>query len=287
MATPHTADLRLDPDDMRFGAPRPGRLGPIFLGALAGLAALAGYVWWSQQPHDPASARVTVAPAPPAEKPAAAVEPQYPDPVAPNLAPLTARDVAAAVSEFVGRSGFVQTEEFAHRFAATVDNLARAHAAPMKWPVTTTPGRFTVQAAADGEGQVIAPANAQRYAPFVAFATSLDSAAAAGLYARMYPLLQQSYRELGYPGRSFHNRLIAVIDNLLAAPEPSGPVHVRLTEVKGPVASTRPWVRYEFEDERLEQLAAGQKMLVRMGPENERRLKTKLREIRTELVKPR
>jgi hypothetical protein len=286
MATPHTADLRLDPDEMRFGAPR-RRLGPIFLGVLAGLAALAGYVWWSQQPQDAGPATVAVAPPPAAEKPAAAVEQQYPDPVAPNLAPLAAREVPGAVSEFVGRSAFVQTEEFAHRVAATVDNLARAHAAPLKWPVSTTPGRFTVQAAADGEGQVISPANAQRYAPFVAFVTSLDSAGAVQLYARMYPLLQQSYRELGYPGQSFHNRLIAVIDNLLAAPEPTGPVHVRLTEVKGPVASTRPWVRYEFEDSRLEQLTAGQKMLVRMGPENERKLKTKLREIRSELVKPR
>ena len=286
MARPHTADLRLDPDETRLRAPRKGSAWPLVIGLLVGLGAIAGYVWWSQQPTEAPAARATAAP-PAAEQPKVAdVEEHYPDPVAGPLPPLKAGEVPAAVSQFTGRSGLVQTDEFAHRFAATVDNLGRQHAPPLKWPVSTTSGRFTVQAAPDGKGQVIAPENAQRYAPFVAFATSLDSAGAAQLYARMYPLLQQSYRELGFPGKSFHDRVIAVIDQLLATPDPTHPVRVRLTEVKGPVASTHPWVRYEFEDPRLEKLTAGQKILVRVGPENERKLKQKLAELRTHLVRP-
>jgi hypothetical protein len=53
------------------------------------------------------------------------------------------------------------------------------------------------------------------------------------------------------------------------------------------VASTRPWVRYQYVDPQLESLAAGQKILLRMGPDNERRLKQKLRELRRELMAPR
>lgn len=288
MATPRTADLHLDPDETRMRAPRKGSSGPLVLGLLVGLGAVAGYVWWSQlQPEAPPAPRVTQAPPAPEQPKVADVEEHFPEPVAGPLPPLAAGEVPAAVAQFAGRSGLVQTEEFAHRFAATVDNLGRSHAPPLKWPVAVTPGRFTVQPAADGNGQVIAPENAQRYAPFVSFATSLDSTAAVQLYGRMYPLLQQSYRELGFPGKSFHDRLVVVIDQLLATPEPAQPVRVQLTEVKGPVESTRPWVRYEFADPKLEQLTAGQKILIRMGPENERRLKAKLREVRAELVKPR
>ena len=72
----------------------------------------------------------------------------------------------------------------------------------------------------------------------------------------------------------------------LQAPEPAGPVQIKLTEVKGDMKGEmeRPWVRYEFVDPQLESLSAGQKMLVRMGPVNERRLKAKLTEFRRQVA---
>ena len=65
---------------------------------------------------------------------------------------------------------------------------------------------------------------------------------------------------------------MAVIDNLLAAPEEDGPV-----------ALEQPKVLYQFADPGLAQLSAGQKIMVRMGVENERRVKARLRALR-ELV---
>jgi hypothetical protein len=65
----------------------------------------------------------------------------------------------------------------------------------------------------------------------------------------------------------------------------SYPVKLQLTEVKGPIPSVRPWTRYQFADPKLEALAAGQKILLRVGPVNERRLKAKLAEIRQQLTK--
>ncbi len=53
-----------------------------------------------------------------------------------------------------------------------------------------------------------------------------------------------------------------------------------VTEVKGPIPSTRPWARYEFVDPRLEGLAAGQKIVLRIGPEHATRLKAWLRALR-------
>ena len=120
----------------------------------------------------------------------------------------------------------------------------------------------------------IAPENAARYTPFVRVIEHVDAKKAAALYTRFYPLFQQAYEELGYPGRYFNDRLIETIDNLLAAPEPDGPI-----------ALTVPHVLYEYRDPDLESRSAGQKALMRVGRDNERRLKAKLRELRQEIVK--
>ena len=72
-----------------------------------------------------------------------------------------------------------------------------------------------------GESQFISEGNSLRYEPFVAFVAAVDSARAVDLYRRMYPLLNQAYRELGFRGRSLNDRVFEVIDLLLATPEPS------------------------------------------------------------------
>ena len=111
--------------------------------------------------------------------------------------------------------------------------------------------------------------NAKRYAPFLSpFVASVEPGAAA-LYRRFYPLFQQAYAELATQGH-FNDRLVGVIDHLMAAPEPAQPPAVHLVEVKGEVPSTRPWVRAEYADESLEvALSAGQKIMVRVGLDNE------------------
>jgi hypothetical protein len=172
---------------------------------------------------------------------------------------------AAAIS-FLHPGGFVR------RAVATVDNLPRKHAPARLWPVVATPGRFTVKG------------NDNRYAPFVRFAESIDIPRAVALYARFYPLFQQAYEELGYPGGYFNDRLVAVIDHLLKTPEPVRPPAVRLTEVRGAMALEHPWLHYEFADPALQSLSAGQKILLRMGPDNERRMKALLAELRRQVA---
>jgi len=88
-------------------------------------------------------------------------------------------------------------------------------------------------------------------------------------YFKYYPLFQQAYQELGYPKQHFNDRLIAVIDHLLEAPE-----------LKAPVALLRPKVLYLYADPDLEKRSAGQKILMRMGAENALRVKSKLKAIR-------
>jgi hypothetical protein len=104
----------------------------------------------------------------------------------------------------------------------------------------------------------------------------MTSRALVSRYVEMYPLFQQAYAELGYPNRNFNDRLVEAIDDLLAAPELSAPAELE-----------QPKVLYQFADPELEQRSAGQKVMMRMGADNARRVKAKLREIRRELVSPR
>lgn len=254
--------------------------------------ALAAGGWWYRSSSLPAPApelqslpaAAPTAPVAAASAPAAAV-PAAPMPE-PKVAeaPLDEHGVAGALSALFGAEGMklLIGDDFVHRFVVTVDNLGREHAPPRLWPVPPTPGRFQV---VERDGRLYAePDNAARYTPLVLLAEQIDPKAAVALYGRMLPLLQPAYEELGYPGQRFHTRLVAVIDQLLAAPEAPELIPLTLVEVKGEVPSERPWLRYEFADPKFGAASAGQKIMLRVGAVNQRRLKAKLRALRAELV---
>jgi len=263
----------------------------------------AGYFGWQHFKPRPAPVPVVapvaqmpeVAPVPlPPEAPAI----QHPiDPPAADTAggpaPLPAlaesdQQVGDLLTELLTRKNvlaFLQLDGFVRRAVATADNLAREQAPSRVWPVNPTPERFTVQRGSDGV-DTIHPDNQRRYTPMVQMLESVDTAQAVALYRRLYPLFQQAYEELGFPGRYFNDRLVQVLDHLIATPVPSAPLAVTLVNVKGEVPSTRPWVRYEFADPALESLSAGRKMLLRIGPENQQRLQAKLRDIRQRIARP-
>ncbi len=262
-----------------------------------------GYLAWNHfKPTPeaaPASAPVPSAALPATPLPAAPAEPAIQHPVEPvaeagaEVQPMPALAdadayVRDALSGLLGRDqvlSWLLTEGFVRRAVATVDNLPRELAPVMVWPVKPTQGRFATLKGADGTSETIHADNAARYTPFVRFVDAIDSAQAVALYRRLYPLFQQAYEELGFPGRYFNDRLVQVLDHLIATPVQPGPLALKLVEVKGPVPSTRPWVRYEFADPALESLSAGQKMLLRTGADNHQRLRTKLVDLRARVAR--
>lgn len=255
-------------------------------GVLAGIA-----YWYTEQgrlatPRERAPAAPPVASQAPAPAAApAASEPAIRHPVDEAAHPVGPPDIVGGLNNLLGRQAvarFLLTDDFPRRLVATVDNLGRRHAPAALWPVAPTPGRFTVNEA--GTQAAIAADNSSRYTPLVLLVEGTDVHRAVELYRGMYPLLQNAYQDLGFPRRYFNDRLIEVIDLLLATPEPQQTPSVRLLEVRGPHPSARPWVHYEFTDPELESLAAGQKILIRVGLDNERRLKAKLRDFRQALT---
>lgn len=167
---------------------------------------------------------------------------------------------------------YFHAEGIVRRIVATVDNLPRGRIARRIMIAKPAPGSFLVQQ--EGVKTVVAAANAERYARYVALLESIDVDRAVALYRRLYPLFQRAYEELGYPKSNFNDRLIEVIDDLLAAPD-----------ARGPIELMQPKVLYEFQDPMLESMSAGQKILLRIGADNEARVKAKIREARRALTK--
>ena len=248
---------------------------------LAAIIALAvgGYLVWRASSESPPPA--TPAPASAKAEPKAAVEPpriEHPVAVTPPPAPLPGLGesdslIGGALARIFGKAAFEQLfipQDLVRHIVATVDNLPRQHVAQRLLPLKAVPG--PLQTTGKDASLLLAADNAARYAPYVRAFESVDSKKLATAYAQFYPLFQLSYAELGYPTRYFNDRLFEAIDNMLAAPD-----------VTGPLALTQPKVLFEFADPALQELSAGQKMLVRMGPDNAARVKAKLRELRKTL----
>jgi len=242
------------------------------------LGAVYYYKYRSSVPEVPV---VKEAPKPPVEAPQAATEPAVRNPIpessdAKPLPPLKASDpdVRQSLVDVFGAKAvtqFLVPENIVRHIVVTVDNLPRRKVAIELRPIKPTPG--TTATASQGDITTIASANFERYAPFIKVVQNTDTKTLTSVYFRLYPLFQQSYEDLGYPGQYFNDRLVEVIDDMLKAPD-----------VQGPIELTQPRVFYEYADPKLEGLSAGQKLLLRMGPANEAVMKAKLREFRKAIV---
>ena len=272
--------------------------------AIIAVGAVLAVLWWSMAKQTPRLTGPTVvlpmtemaesansgsdmaAPSPVPSAPAASPAELQPVDIPVAALPLAADQIGSALTSFLGTKAaltFFQLDDFARKFVATVDNLGRTHAPPVAWPISPTEGRFTVQS---HEGATIVSSdNGLRYTPLVLLLESINISQAVDLYVRMYPVLQKTYGELGFPNRQFNDRLLQVIDHLLATPRAPQEMAVQLTEVKGPIPSLRPWVRYEFANPALEALSSGQKIMLRVGSVNQNRLKARLSAVRQEIIK--
>lgn len=248
---------------------------PALIGVLI-LGSAAAWYWWPHLAPTPTPPPLVTAPPLPEAEPAIA----HPLPTAadsgPALPALKDGDPVflAAIGQFPGGDALralLQPETLIRHIVATVDNLPRPRLAAEMRPVHSTPGTFLT--IGDEQQGTLDDRNAARYATAIAALRALDMRAVNGLYQHYYPLFQRAYEDLGYPHAYFNDRLVAVIDHLLATPQP--PV---------PLALVRPKVFWEFADPELEARSAGQKLLLRMGRENDAVVRTRLRELRALIV---
>lgn len=252
-------------------------------------------IWWSAGIVIAAAIAIGVyyryyspVPATPAEHPAAAPQPAPPPapaiqhpipPAAEQQAPLPPLDQSDPVvrESLIGLLGkpavvkFLVPHEIIRDIVVTVDNLPRKKVAAELRPLQPTAGDTAVDA--QGAQTMLSEQNYARYAPLMNVVSSVDPKALAAVYFRLYPLFQQAYENLGYPGKYFNDRMVQAIDSLLATPDAQGPIEL-----------VRPKVFYQFADPKLEALPAGQKLLIRMGPQNAGVIKAKLQQFRAAIT---
>ena len=249
----------------------------IVAAAVVVVAGLGAAYYFHSRNTLPDAAPVVVQPAP-SESAEPPIEHPVPRSLSPPAGPLPALSdsdpaMKDALAGVLGNDGmqYLVPESVVRHLVVTVDNLARQKVPVSKRPTAAVSGSFLAQG--DELNATIDPANFARYDPMVSVVRKLDMKQVGDVYLRFYPLFQNAYRDLGYPNGYFNDRLVKVIDSLLATPQPAGPIEL-----------TRPNVMYTFADPTLEALPAGQKLLLRMGPDNAAAVKAKLEELRAVVV---
>ena len=159
------------------------------------------------------------------------------------------------------------------KVVATIDNLPRSQVAERIRPAGAPAGEFRALDGDDEESFVLGPENFQRYDRVADWLAGADRERVFETYRRFYPLLQEAYVGLGYPDGYFNDRAVEVIDHLLAAPQPEPPIRL-----------LRPHVLYEFADPEIESLSAGQKLMIRIGPQNAEKVRRFLADLRSAIV---
>lgn len=194
---------------------------------------------------------------------------------APEPEPLDISDTAVkAALETIASSPMLSrlmvNDGLLQRFVVTTTNLADDDMAPNHRLLTPPDQEFRVYTQADREW--IDAASYKRYTPYVDVLESMSNDDLIELYTTYLDEIQVKYAEIGDPDQSFTEVMITAIDTLLDTPE-----------VKMPVEVYTDSVMYKYADERLESLSSPQKQLLRTGPDNMRRIKAKLRELREAL----
>jgi len=160
-------------------------------------------------------------------------------------------------------------DQIVRKFVVTIDNMT-AKKLPQRFKFTPKPaGKFDVRSGEKDDEYYLDEKNYIRYEIFVRFLETVDLQSLVNIYIKFYPLFQKAYWELGYPDKNFNDRLIQIIDHLLDTP--------RLEE---PVKLEQPKVFYQFADQELETLSAGQKTLIRIGDKNGIKVKAKFEQVK-------
>ncbi len=248
-------------------------LGPVL--AVAIVAGGAGiYYWFHQAPQPAPIENVRPVPkegSPPESRPGGnGISPQK----SPGIASLPFlresdewfRRKIQGLSPYAKIAEWLKFDNLIRRITAAVDNIAEGKSPRAHLPFLAPGQPFTVMK--NREDVSLNPQSYARY-NFVAVAfASLDAEKAVRTFGELKPMFQEAYRELGYPDRDFQKTLIRAVQELLRVPVVEG--NIRLEEEV---------VTYGMADGDLQTLSAAQKHLLRMGPQNVRKIQNKLRQI--------
>lgn len=249
--------------------PRKSPLGPILLVAAAGLIVGGGAAWWwtRADPVPPAAVATN-------SSEAALAEAKVPERTLPPVGQMDTflRALLGALSSHPDFVRWLATDDLIRQMANGIDRISRGMSPASNLPVLRPTGDFAAQGRRNA--MTIDPASYQRYDRFALLVESLEPRGVAEAYRTIQPRLDEAYRGLGRTDSNVDAAVNQALQLLIDTPVPSGPVEL----VAGKGAT------FAFRDPELERLAPIQKQLIRMGPDNMRRIQARLQHIRAELM---
>lgn len=164
----------------------------------------------------------------------------------------------------------LQSEQLIRDAVVFVDNLRNGVVVKEAAVVQGPKAQFRVL---EQDGKIyIDPRSYDRYNTVVDWFVSLDTEVLVTMLDDYQPLVQEALAEIGYPDTAPETVLLEAIDMLMQTPS-VGTV-IELTDES---------VMYRYADPALEALPDAQKQMLRLGPDNMRRVKLKLESLREAL----
>jgi len=243
----------------------------VIAAAIVLLVMAGGFIWWMRTRPVPSPEIERMAAARPTTRPA----PLAPAPVATTLPALDAldpllRSLIGEVSASTLLAKWLSTENLARQIVVLVEGAA-GDGFPLRFLTPLRPtGAFSV-VTRNGR-TTIAPDSYTRYDAMAGVIAAIDPATVVRVYRTLSPRLEEAHGELGLD-RTFDQTLVESLRRLAETPIPDGPVTV-----------TPRGGLYGFADPRLEALSPAQKLLLRSGPANARRVQTHLSAIAVALA---
>jgi len=178
---------------------------------------------------------------------------------------------ALAMTQDKSIEALLVDKDLIRHFVVFVDNLAQGELARQVSPIKAPEQEFSVIEITNKT--YLNPIGYQRYDIYADFISLLDKQQLAATYKQLTPLFDEAFAELGYDNTSFNERMLEAIDTMLAAPIIDTPIELDGISVN-----------YQLVDPELEALPDAQKLMIRMGPLNSKKIKAALRELRKQLV---
>lgn len=176
------------------------------------------------------------------------------------------RKFAQELSSHPQLATWLKNEDLLRKFTAVVANIANGESPRSHIEFLAPKEDFQVM---EKNGSLyINPDSYKRYNLAADVFASLDADGCVELYEQLKPLVQEAYRDLGHRTQDFQEALFKAIIELLKTPV-----------IEGDILLEEKVISYMMADPKLEQLSPAQKHLLRMGPENVRKIQAKLREI--------
>ncbi len=159
------------------------------------------------------------------------------------------------------------TKNVIKKFIVIINDLSQNQLLYKHRTFLKPPAKITVKI--DAKGLYLAKQSYSRYNPLATAIEAIDVQTGLDLYIVFKPLFEKVYKEFSYPPQyRLDDIFLKAAANVIDAPI-----------VTSRIALVKHTISYKYADKKLESLNDVEKLMIRMGPENTKKIQAKLRQL--------